>query len=124
MGLEIVVGEAERNAAIMIRSAAEDPRTHPAELVIGSDRVGFAGDFPEGIRSAKVAEVRPVPADIGQATFAGAAVIDLVWPQVFFEVAGRIQHGSGFEQCDMDAQAGQDLHHSASTGPEPMTTTS
>ena len=35
----------------------------------------------------------------------------LVWGVMFFEVASRIDHGTGFEQQDIDAEVRQDLDH-------------
>src|SRR5262249_1035960 len=72
--------------------------------------------YPECIGGAKVALVGPIAAKIRHTPFPCSTVIDLVRPNVFFEIAGGIQHGSGFEQCDADAQASQHLYHGASAG--------
>src|SRR5262245_4706417 len=101
----------------MVGAATENPRAHPTKLVLRRDRVRLARDFPKGIRSAEVAEVSSIAAEISQSALAGSPVGDLVWPQVFFEVAGGVQHRSGFEQGDLNAQIGQDLHNRASSGP-------
>src|SRR5271156_3231125 len=43
---EVVIGEAQGNAAVMIGAAADDPRAIPQELVAGRNRVGLAFDLP------------------------------------------------------------------------------
>ena len=43
-------------------------------------------------------------------------MIHLVGEHMLFEILGRIEHGTGFEQGDVDAEIGQDLDGGAAAG--------
>ena len=49
----------------------------------------------------------------------GAAMIHLVGPDMLLEILRRIEHGSGFQQRDVDAQIGEHLDHRAAAGARP-----
>ena len=43
-------------------------------------------------------------------------MVHLVGQHVLLEILGRIEHGTGFEQRDVDAEIGEDLDGRAATG--------
>ena len=82
--LEIVIGETQRDAAVVIGAAAEDARAEPAEFFARGDGVGFAGDIPIAVGSAPVAPL--LLAEVGFGVGAGTAMVDVPGPDVLFEI--------------------------------------
>ena len=108
---EVVIGKSKRNASEMVRTAADDPGSEPAELIVLGDGVGFALDVTVSIRRVEVAPL--LAAEIGFSAQSGSTMIHLVGQDVPFEILGRIEHRTGFEQSDVDAELGQDLNRGA-----------
>jgi len=113
--MKVVVGEAEREPPIVIRTAAEDARAKPFEGVALGYGVGLAFKVPPAVRHGEESECLAF-AEVGLAALFSAAVRVIVRSLVFFEIARRVQHGTGFQKSDVHAEVRQDFDHGATTG--------
>ena len=111
--LEIVVGHAERDAAVVVRASAEDPRAEPREVAARRHRVGLAFELGAAERRT-VAESRGA-ARVGLALRPRPAMRHVVGPHVLFQVR-HAQHRTSFEQQDRHAQIGKDVRDRTAPG--------
>src|SRR6185312_4897057 len=114
LGLEIVIGEAQRDASVVIGAAAENARTEPAEFTVRRDGVRLAGHVPVAIWRVPVAPL--LLAEIRFGVGAAAAVVYLPGPDVFLEILHGIEHGPGFEKRDVDPEISQHFYRGAAAG--------
>ena len=103
---EVVVGEAQRYAAVVVRASAEDPRAEPREVAAGRDGVRFAVELRAAVRRA-VREAGPA-ARVGLALRARAAMRHVIGQHVLLEVR-HVQHRPCFEEEHRDAEIGEHL---------------
>src|ERR1700689_4080073 len=80
VGSEIVIGEAQRDAAVMIGAPAHYTRAEPGKLVARVHGVRLAGKFPAAKAGSKVAEVPGGGTEISLPARADAAMRHLVGP--------------------------------------------
>src|SRR5258705_172841 len=77
LGLKIVIGEAQRDAAVVVGASADNARAEPAEFVSGRDGVGLTRDFPISVgRTEKTERLRAAEIHLGMR--AGATVVHLI----------------------------------------------
>ena len=77
---------------------------------------GSPGMSQIAVGGEEVAERIDVLAEIIFGVGADAAMIDFPGPHVLLEVLAGIEHGTRFEQRDLDAEVGEDFDGSAATG--------
>ena len=104
--LEVVVGHAQRDAAVVVGAPAENARSEPREVAAGRHRVGLALQLVAAVGGAVGEAGRS--ARVGLTPGAGAAMRHLIRPHVLLQV-GHLQHRSGFEQEHRDAEIRQHL---------------
>ena len=115
IGFEIVIGKAQGDAAVVVGASAQDARTEPvATFASLGDGVGFAGNIPVAVGRGEIAPLLASEIELGSR--ARAAMVDFIGPDVLFEILLRIEHGSGFEQRDVDSLIGEHFHGSAAAG--------
>ena len=111
--LEIVIGEAEGDAAVVVGAAAEDAGTEPAELAARGNGVRLALDFPVAV--GRFEPAHRFGAEIMLAVFTGAAMRHSVRPHVLLKIARRIDHRPGFQEKNVHAEPGQGVNGRPST---------
>ena len=100
-GLEVPGAEAERDAAPVVRAAAEHPAAEPHELAAGGDGVGLALDVPPAHAAVELAE--------GPAAVALAAAGRVVVPGEHRPVLAGVPGLAGLEHHDLGPGLGEHL---------------
>src|SRR5258708_33591797 len=116
VGMKIIIGEAEGKAAVVLRASAYDARSEPFEFRTGCDGVRLAVELPAAGGRREIAETPAAAAEVALRGLADAAVVHLVRPHVLFEILRGIDHRTGFEECDGDAEVGEDLGDGSAPG--------
>src|SRR4051794_10436335 len=98
----------------MIRASAQNTRAEPPEIVPRRNRVRLTLNVPVTIWRKKWTECRTL-AEVRGPAFTGAALFQLRRPHVLFEILGRIQHGTRFDQSYIDPEIGKHFDGGAST---------
>ena len=107
LAAEVVGAEAQRDAAPVVRAAAEHAAAEPAPRAV-ADRVGLALDVPAAEAAVVVAERLLVAAP--------AARRRVVVPREHRAVLGRVPHRPALEHHDVGAGLGQHLGGGAAAG--------
>ncbi len=111
--LEVVVGEAQRDAAVVIGASAEDARAEPREVAARRDGVRLARELRAAIGGA-VGEAG-WPAGVGLALRPGAAMWHVVRPHVLLEVAD-VEHRARLHEQHGYAEIGEDFGNGTAAG--------
>ena len=94
----------------------DDPRPEPPELRVGRNGIGLAWNVPVAVRRGEISKrPRRLP-EISLGVGSGAAMIDLVRPDMLLEILHGIEHGPGFQQRNVNPQIRQYLHHRPASG--------
>ncbi len=113
---EVVIGEAQRNPAVVIGAAAHDSRAPPHELGTLGDSVRLAFEMPVAGRRGEISERPRRFAEVLFGVRPGAAMVHLVRPDMLFEILHGIQHRPGLEQRHVDSQIGEHFGDGAAAG--------